>query len=97
MAAEEYFRGGVSLEPLPGEVKIDPATGMVQPTHGISVWNRPDNLERFGGAYRVTNLPAELKIIQRGRNPNHFEIVPVLPMALAEYEDALAKIVLVPA
>jgi hypothetical protein len=56
----------------------------------------PDHLERFGGAYRVTNLPEELTIIQRGREPTHFEIVPAYPMALAEYEMALSKIVLVP-
>jgi hypothetical protein len=34
--------------------------------------------------YRVTNLPEELTIIQRGRDPTHFEIVPAYPMAQAE-------------
>ena len=56
----------------------------------------PDHLERFGGAWRVTDLLEELTIIQRGRDPTHFEIVPAYPMALAEYEMALSKIVLVP-
>jgi hypothetical protein len=96
MAEGNFYRGGTNLRPKPFEVKMDPASGLVQPTHGISVFSRPDDLERFGGAYRVTNLPEELTIIQRGRDPTHFEIVPAYPMALAEYEMALSKIVLVP-
>jgi hypothetical protein len=91
-----FYRGGPSLKPTPADVRIDSRTGLVLPTHGVSVFNRPDNLDRFGGAHLVTNLPPELRIIQRGRNPNHFEIVPVLPMTPQQYEDALGKIVLVP-
>ncbi len=56
-----YYRGGNSLKPLPGEVKIDPVTGLLKTTHGLSVWDRPDGLERFGGAYRVTNGLGELR------------------------------------
>jgi hypothetical protein len=36
-------------------------------------------------------------IIQRGRDPSHFEIIPARPMTLAECEAALRHIVLVPA
>jgi len=96
MAEGNFYRGGTNLRPKPFEVKVDPASGLVLPTHGISVFSRPDHLERFGGAYRVTNLPEELTIIQRGRDPTHFEVVPAYPMTLAEYEMALSKIVLVP-
>jgi hypothetical protein len=78
-------------------VRIDPATGLLRAGRGVSVFSRPDGLERFGGAYRVTQLPPELTIIQVGRDPTHFEIAPVRPMTLDEYEQALAKIVLVPA
>jgi hypothetical protein len=63
----------------------------------LASFNRPDHLDRISGAYRVTGVPEELKIIQRGRDPSHFEIVPARPMTLAEYEAALGKIVLVPA
>jgi hypothetical protein len=42
-------------------------------------------------------MPPELMIVQVGRDPTHFEIVPVSPMTLDEYDQALAKIVLVPA
>jgi hypothetical protein len=89
-----YYRGGSSLQPKPGEVRVDPATGLLRTTHGISVFDRPDNLERFGGAYQVLSIPDTLRIIQRGRDPHHFEIVPVVPMSQAEYEDALKQIIL---
>ena len=97
MPDQEFFRGGTNLKPSHSEVKLDTATGLLRTTHGVSVWDRPDGLERFGGAFKVTNLPSELRVIQRGRNPHHYEIVPTYPMPFAEYEDALATIVLVSA
>ncbi len=97
MASPEFYRGSNSVRPTPADVKIDPRTSLLRTTHGISVWDRPDGRERFGGAYRVTNVPEELRIIQRGRDPHHFEIVPAFPMSFEEYEAALVKIVLVPA
>jgi hypothetical protein len=96
MNVVEFYRGGSSLKPKRREVRIDPNTGLVQPLRGVSVFNRPDNLDRFGGPHRVTNLPTELQIVQRGHDPTHFEIVPVQPMTFKEYEDALGRIVLVP-
>jgi hypothetical protein len=60
------------------------------------VFSRPDHLERFEGAHQLTNVPEVLSIIQCGRDPTHFEVVPAYPMTLAEYEMALSKIVLVP-
>jgi hypothetical protein len=93
----DYYRGGNSLTPRPQDVRIDPATGLLLTTHGVFVFDRPDGLERFGGAFRVTAIPDTLKIIRRGRNPHHFEIVPAQPMTLADYEAALGQIVLVPA
>jgi hypothetical protein len=92
--AARYYRGGSSLLARPGEVRSDPATGLLRTTHGISVFDRPDNLDRFGGAYEVMTVPDTLRIIQRGRDPHHFEIVPAVPMSLAEYEKALQQIVL---
>lgn len=95
MSTDNYFRGGSSLKPRPGEVQTDPTTGLLRPTRGASVFNRPDNLDRFGGAYRVTQLPVELRIIRRGPDPSHFEIVPARPMTLQQVEEALGKIVLI--
>jgi hypothetical protein len=96
MSPIDYYRGGSSLKPRPIDVRIDPATGLLRPGRGVSVFSRPDGLDRFGGAHRVTQVPPELAIVQVGRNPTHFEIVPVRPMNLDEYEQALGKIVLVP-
>lgn len=92
----DYYRGGNSLKPNLREVRIDPRTGLLKTTHGISVYGRPDNLHRFGGAYRIDDVPEEPKIIQRGRDPHHYEIVPAVPMPFAEYEEALSKITLTP-
>jgi hypothetical protein len=82
MGAGSFYRGGRSLKPKPREVKIDPTTGLVLPQRGVSVFNRPDNLDRFGGAFLVTNIPDSLRIIQQGRDPAHHEIVPAAPMTM---------------
>ena len=96
MAGGEFYRGGSSLVPHPDEVKVDQASGLLRTSHGVSVFDRPENLERFGGPYRVTNVPAELRVIQRGRDPHHHEIVPAHPMTMTEFEEALRKIILIP-
>jgi hypothetical protein len=93
----EFYRGGDSLKPTSRDVRVDPITGFLKNTRGVSVFSRPDGLDRFGGAYRLTNVPPELSIIQRGANPTHYEIVPATAMTLTEYEEALNKITLVPA
>jgi hypothetical protein len=92
----DYYRGGNSVCPRRNEVRFNRATGLLKTERGASVYDRPDNLERFGGAHRVTNVPESLRIVQRGQDPNHFEIVPANPMTFTEYEVELAKIVLVP-
>ena len=97
MADVDYYRGGADLMPRPGELVVDPGTGLVLPIHGVSVESQPDRLGRFGGAYHITNLPPELRIVQVGRRRTHFEIIPVRPMPYDEYLAALGKIVLVPA
>lgn len=84
MATGSFFRGGNSLKPKSREVKIDPVTGLVQTQRGVSVFSKPDNLDRFGGAFEVTNVPENLRIIQQGRNPTHYEIVPTSPMTMDE-------------
>jgi hypothetical protein len=50
MSSTTYFRGGNTLQPKPRDVRIDPTTGLVQTTHGVSVFDQPDGLDRFGGA-----------------------------------------------
>ena len=75
----------------PNEVRLD-ANGMVKPTHGISVNSSPSGLERFGGAQQIKHLPEGLQIIQRGKNPSHFEIVPTQPTELEHFQQLLNKV-----
>lgn len=92
----DFYRGGTSLKALPTDLVLDPATGLVQPVNGVSVSSRPEKLVRFGGPFRVTNVPPELEIVQVGRSRHHYEVVPTRPMSLDEYQGYLDRIVLVP-
>jgi hypothetical protein len=96
MANGRYFRGGNSMSPRPIDYRIDPRTGLVSTSRGVSVFDLPDGLDRFGGPHLLTQVPESLRIIQVGRNPHHYEVVPAVSMTLAEYQRELARIVLVP-
>ncbi len=63
--------------PKPGEYKVK--NGMVQPTHGVSLYNNPKRVEKWDTLI-IMSIPSTLKIIQRGADPEHFEIGPVAPM-----------------
>jgi hypothetical protein len=91
-----YYRGGASLVPRAIDVIINPTTGMVAPARGVSVYDRPDGMERFGGAYEVGPIPDTLRIIQKGRDLHHHEIVPAYAMPFEVYQAELAKIPLTP-
>ena len=58
-----------------GECKVD-SNGFVKSSHGVSLDVNPEYLQKFGGAIKLRSLPQGLKIIQRGKRPEHFEIVP---------------------
>jgi hypothetical protein len=90
----EVYRGGTSLDVYPGDVKIDRATGLVQPTHGLSVETDAATLARFGGAHKVKSIPGELQIVQRGRRDTHFEIVPKQPMTPERFQELLRQVAL---
>ena len=96
MGAIKFFRGGGSLAPRPNDIKIDPRTGLVRPGRGVSVQSVPDGLERFGGAFELSDIPPSLTVVQTGRNPNHYEVCPANPMTPADYSDALASTHLIP-
>ena len=96
MAERVFYRGGSDLTPRVEEVKLDRVTALVGVTHGVSVFDNPDQVEHFGGAYRVVSIPESLTIIQRGRDPKHFEIVPAQPMSWDDYNAALHTIQLLP-
>ena len=86
------FRGGTALEFQPHEVRIDKRTGLLKSTHGVSVDAEAERVARFGGAYRVRALPDGLTIIQRGRRPEHYEIVPLAPITPERYQELLDQV-----
>jgi hypothetical protein len=99
---QNFYRGSrpgepVSFQPKPGEYKIDPDSGTVRPTRGVSIF---DNRERLVGMgfipHRIdlSSLPSDLPIIQQGTKPDHYEITPREGTSLlpAEYEALLSQI-----
>jgi hypothetical protein len=76
----------------PQDLRLD-SNGLVKTTHGVSLSTNAAKLERFGGARRIKALPEGLKIIQRGADPSHYEIVPTFPMTLEQFQNLLNLIV----
>ncbi|HWE27473.1 MAG TPA: hypothetical protein VHB97_05690, partial [Polyangia bacterium] len=68
-----YYRGGNTCEAKAGEYKVK--NGVVQPTHGVSLYNNAKRVEKWG-VFIITSIPPTLKIIRRGADPEHFELVP---------------------
>jgi hypothetical protein len=89
-----FYRGGPSLSPRPSELKMD--GNLVLPRRGPSLNVDPAKVERFGGAYRVDQVADELQVVQRGRDPGHFEIIPRETMPYGEYVGHLESVVLTP-
>ena len=83
-SAEQFFRGakqGGSPNFIPriGEFKVNPTTGTVLPTHGVSVFNNAESVLSKGyipHELDLSSISSELQIIQRGKDITHFEIVP---------------------
>jgi len=95
-----FFRGSRKCEPAnfyakPGDYRIDQKSGLVKTTHGVSVFNNPESVESKGFYPHKINMSTvgdNLKIIQRGNDLKHYEIVPTSPMTLDAYQEALSKI-----
>jgi RHS repeat-associated protein len=87
----KYYRGGNDFTFKPNDVKLD-ANGMVKPTHGVSLFSSAQKIPTKFTVYRVTSLPKELQIIQRGKDLQHFEIVPKRPMTPQDFQKALNQI-----
>ena len=49
-----------------------------------------------GVPHKVIDIPEGLRIVQRGLNPLHYEIIPTINMSFNEYKSLLAKIIAVP-
>jgi len=59
-----------------------------------SIHQDADRVRRFEGAYKIVFLPNTLKIMQRGRDRGHHEIVPREANLLSyeQYQEELRKI-----
>jgi RHS repeat-associated protein len=78
-----------------GDYKVDKNTGLVQTTHGVSVFDNPESVKGKGlTPHKIdpSTVSDKLKIQQRGKDPKHFEIMPKQPMTEGEYQAELAKI-----
>ena len=91
---QDLYRGGNDMTLKNGEYRLD-SNNLVKTTHGLSVNADPNAVAKFGGAYKIQSLPNGLKVIQRGQNLLHFEIVPQYAMTLEQYQSLLYQVVLV--
>ncbi|MEV6304032.1 polymorphic toxin-type HINT domain-containing protein [Actinoplanes sp. NPDC051861] len=96
-----YFRGArggaPSFVPRPNDYKVDPTTGFVKETHGVSLFDNADSISSKGfepHGLDMDSVPGTLRIIQRGRDLNHYEIVPAPGANLTpeRYTEELSKI-----
>ena len=93
-----FFRGAKpgqepTFEPRPSEFKVK--DGLVQPTHGVSVFDNPTSVSSKGFVPHEVDpatVPESLKIQQRGTDPKHYEIMPREPMPEPDYKGALRQI-----
>jgi RHS repeat-associated protein len=97
-----YYRGSRAGESAtftarPNEFKVDPKTGFVRPTHGVSLF---DNVQSIVGKGFTPNevdpesVPDTLQIKQRGNDPRHYEIMPAdnAKLTVEQYQSELARI-----
>lgn len=90
------YRGGNNFQLKPNEFKLNKETGLVKPTHGVSLDVDPNTVSKFGGAYKIESLPDGLKVIQRGQRKEHFEIVPSNEMSIEKFQSLLNQIKVTP-
>ncbi|MGW2698221.1 polymorphic toxin-type HINT domain-containing protein [Streptomyces sp. NPDC001296] len=98
----DCFRGArpgesPNFSPRPNDYKVDPETGFVRETHGVSVFDNSGSVSSKGfipHQIDESSFPDTLRVIQRGKDPRHFEIVPAPGANLTpeRYAEELAKI-----
>ena len=101
-SSANYYRGArageePSFTPRPNEYRVDQQTGFVRETHGVSVFDNAASVSSRGyvpNRVEQNSIPESLRVIQRGSDSSHFEIVPRPGANLTpqQYIDACAKI-----
>ena len=92
-----FFRGGAVLAARLGiDVLRERNSGLLRTDRGVSLFDDPEKAARFGDVYRIESFPTGLKIQQRGRDPNHYELMPAEPMPFERYVELLTQVVLRP-
>jgi len=92
-----FFRGDAALTPRLGiDVLRERNTSLLRTDRGVSLFDDPAKAARFGAVYRIESFPAGLKIQQRGRDPNHYELMPAEPMSFERYVELLTQVILRP-
>jgi hypothetical protein len=96
------FRGGrgdepPTFKPRPNDYRVDKTTGFVKDTHGVSVNVNAGKLTSKGFVpYEIdqSTIPRTLRMIQRGQDLEHYEIVPRPGANLTpeQFAEELAKI-----
>ena len=67
--------------------------GLVKPARGVSLNTDKSQLSRFSKISQVDSIPDSLRIVQRGKSPTHYEIIPKFSMTFEKFNEELSKII----
>jgi hypothetical protein len=88
------YRGGNELNVRPIDIKIN-SNGLVKTSHGMSLNVNACKIEKFGKPFKIKSIPEGLKIIQRGCDLGHYEIVPAYEMEVNVFQSLLNMVELI--
>lgn len=87
-----YYRGGDSFKARELDVKMTKGQ-IVQPARGVSLNTDKSQLSRFSKISQVDSIPDSLRIVQCGKSPTHYEIIPKFSMTFEKFNEELSKII----
>ena len=87
-----YYRGGDSFKARELDVKMT-KEGLVKADHGVSLNTDKSQLSRFSKISQVDSIPDSLRIVQCGKSPTHYEIIPKFSMTFEKFNEELSKII----
>ena len=87
-----YYRGGDSFKASVKDVRRT-KEGLVKTTRGVSLNTDKSQLSRFSKISQVDSIPDSLRIVQCGKNPTHYEIIPKFSMTFEKFNEELSKII----